>query len=533
MKAKTFQHLSSFGISGAVVPVKKIESLLSTQLQVDVLSKVLKDSNFEGPSLTELREPDLGKVNYTEKVSGGIQAIWQPIVEDPLEIAPPQLLERLNHAWNAAERKIGDDVQKDTREIFHERAKGKAEIIKERAFRLATEKGIPCVMGWLHGLKEECSRASKLRGQEVVRYEKKKEKQKAILEELKESWNELLSKASEVEAEPLHVARNFLIMAGIVLLIGLGLWILSIPVNSILGVAGGIIAVLIALKISWPLLKHLSISGKERLLSTRLASTYKSISLLGLYEMTKRMELEYYAESLPSCINGIISAYQERYARLERKREELTSQEKGLRASLHVASATIRTIVRESALIEWYKQGELQSARFVWIQNLCSIESEPSWEEISNEARISFDFLREISIEEEIFKLYKEREERLGFLMTLREAAIGKTPGEPLLSIDFSITGERPIENHLIIEMFNPEHSKLAKEIQSVWGDTGVGLSIVPSTDPSSISFIGIVYGFPFEAIKEFDTSLNAFEQAKKNEGRAIYPVLYPEGGAE
>ena len=322
-------------------------------------------------------------------------------------------------------------------------------------------------------------------------------------------------------------------MAGIVFLIGLGLWILSIPVNSILGVAGGIIAVLIALKISWPLFKHISISGKKRLLSTRLASSYKSISLFGLDELTKRLELEYYADSLPARINGIISAYQERYASLERKREELTRQMKGLQASLHDASATIRTIVRESASIEWYEQGKLQAPKDAWIQRLCSVEADPSWDEISEETRIPFDFLREISVEEEIFKLYREKDERLGFLMSLREAAIGRTPGEALLSIDFSLTGERPMENHLIVEIADPEHSKLAKEIQSAWGDTGVGLSVVPSTDPSSISFIGIVYGFPLEAIKEFDTSLNAFEQAKKSEGRAIYPVLYPEGGAE
>lgn len=533
MKAKTFQHLSSFGISGAVMPSKKIESLLSTQLQVDMLCKVLKDSNPEGPSLIELPEPDLGKVNYTEKVRGGIQAMWQPIVEDPLEIAPPQLLERLNHTWNAAERKIGDDVQKDTRGIFHERAKGKAEIIKEKAFNLATEKGIPCAIKWLHGLKEECSRASKAGGQDVVRYEKRKEKQKAVLEELKESWNELLSKASEVDAEPLNVARNLLIMAGIVLLVGLGLWILSIPVNSILGVAGGIIALLIALKISWSLLKHLSISGKKRLLSTRLASAYKSMSLFGLDEMAKRVELEYYAESLPFCINDIISAYQERYSSLERKREELTNQVKGLRASLHSVPATIRTIVRDEALNEWYEQGKLQTSEVVWIQKLCSINSEPSWEEISEEARTSFDFLRKVKVEDELFKLYMERDERIGFLATLREAAIGRTPGEPLLSIDFSLTGERPMENHLIVEIADPENSKLAKEIQSVWGDTGVGMSVVPSADPSSISFIGIIYGFPFEAIKEFDTSLNAFERAKETEGKAIYPVLYPEGDAE
>lgn len=533
MKNKTFQHLSSFGISGAVVPTKKIESFLSIQLQVDVLSQTLKDSDPDGPSLTELREPDLSKVNYAEKVRGGIQAIWQPIVEDPLEIAPPQFLERLNQAWNAAEKKIGDEVQQDTRGIFYKRAQGKAEIIKEKAFQLASEKGIPGTIKWLQSLKEGCSQVTKALGQDVVRYDSRKKKQKAVLEELKEDWNDLLSKASEVNAEPQYVARDFLIMAGIVLLIGLGLWILSIPINSILGVAGGIIAVLVALKIAWPLFKHLGISRKKKLLSARLASAYKSMSLFGLDELTKRVELEYYAESLPSHINDIIGAYQERHADLERKREELTSRLKGLQASLNAASATIRTIVREDALTEWYDQGKLQSPKDVWIQRLCSIESHLSWEDISEEARIHFEFLRRIKVEDEIFTLYKEKEERIGFLTTLKEAAIGRTPGEPLLSIDFSLTGERPIENHLIVEIADPEHSKLAREMQGVWGDASVGFSIVPSNDPSSISFIGIVYGFPLEAIKDFDSALNAFEQAKKSEGRAIYPVLYPEGGTE
>ncbi len=533
MKSKEFQHLSSFGISGAVVPIKKIESFLSTQLQADVLNDVLKDSNIDGPSLAELREPDLSKVNYTEKVRGGIQAIWQPIVEDPLEIAPPQLLERLNQAWNVAEKKIGDEVQKDTREIFHERVQGKAEIIKKKAFRLASENGVPSTIKWLHTLNEECSHTSKLLGHDVVRYDKRKEKQKAVLEELKEDWNDLLTSASEVNTEPQFVARNFLIMAGIALLIGLGLWILSIPFNSVLGVIGGIIAVLVALKISWPLFKHLGISRKKKLLSARLASAYKSMSLFGLDELTKRVELEYYAESLPSHINDIISAYQERHATMERKRDELIARLKELHDSLHAASATIRTIVREDALTEWYDQGKLQAPKDVWIKRLCSIESDPSWEEISEEARIPFEFLRRIKVEDEIFELYKGKEERIGFLTTLREAAIGRTPGEPLLSIDFSLTGERPMENHLIVEIADPEHSRLAREIQDVWGGTGVGLSVVPSNDPSSISFIGIVYGFPLEAIKEFDTSLNAFEQAKKSEGRAIYPVLYPEGGDE
>lgn len=533
MKAKTFQHLSSFGISGVVVPGKKIESLLSTQLQADVLVEVLKDSTPDGPSLQELREPDLGKVNYAENVRGRIQAIWQPIVEDPLQIPPAQLLERLNHAWNFAQKKIGDEVQRDAREIFHERAAGKAEIIKEKAFRLASEKGIPGAIKWLNDLKGECSEASKALGQDVVRYDKRKEKQKAVLEELKESWNDLLSQLTEVSTEPRYVARNFLIMAGIVLLVGLLLWVLSIPVNSILGAAGAIIAVLIALKISWPMFKHLGISRRKKLLSARLASAYKSMSLFGLDELTKRLELEYYTENLPACIDNIIVAYQERHVGLEKKREWLNARLEGLQATLHAASATIRTIVREDALSGWFAQGKLQAPKEVWVSKLCSIDSEPSWEEISNEAHISFEFLRGIRVEDEIFKLYKEKEDRLGFLITLKEAAIGRTPGEPLLSIDFSLTGEGPMENHLIVVISDPEHSTLAREMQTAWGDASVGLSIVPTADPSAISFIGIVYGFPFEATKEFDTSLNPFEQAKKNDGRAIYPVLNPEGKDE
>lgn len=531
MKTKVFQHLSSFGISGVVVPRKKIEALLSTQLQTDVLDEVLKDSKPEGPSLHELREPDLAKVNYTEKIRGGIQSLWQPLVEDPADVPPPQLLERLNHTWTAAEKRIGEEAQKDSRDIFRERAAGKAEIIRERAHREAIEKGIPAAIGWLQGLRQECARAAKTLGQEVLRFEKRKEKQKAAIEESKENWNDLLSKAAERSAEPHHVAWNFLIMAGVVLLAGLLLWLLSIPINSVLGVAGAVVAILVALKISWPLFRYLGSSRTRKLLSARLISSYKAMSLSSLDELTKRLELEYYSDNLPANIDKIIGAYQERRASLESKRESLNAGGKVLQASLHTASATVRTIVRESGLSEWYAQGKLQAPRDAWISVLCSVDAEPSWEEISEQAHISFEFLQRVKVEDEIFRLYKEKEERLGFLISLREAAIGRTPGEPLLSIDFSLVGERPMENHLILEISDPEHSTLAKEIQSAWGDAGVGLSIVPSGEASALSFIGIVYGFPFEAIKDYDSAFAAFTRAKEEEGRAIYPVLYPKAG--
>ncbi len=351
METKKFEHLSTFGISGAIVPVKKIEFLLSTKLQSEVLNDVLKDENPNGLSLTELREPDLGKVNYIEKVRGGVQAVWQPIVEDHMEIPPPQLLERLNNTWNAAEKKIGDEVQKNAREIFIERAKRKAEIIKEEAFQIASEKGIPATIKWLGSLIKECSQVRKLLGEDVIRYDRRKKKQKNVLESLKEDWSVLLMKSS-ISAEPLYVARKFLLLAGIVLLIGLGLWILNIPVNSILGVTGSIIVVLLALKMSWPLFKNVGLSRGKKLTSAKLSSAYKSLSLFELDELTKRLEIEYYGEMLRSHINDIMEAYNERYAYLERKREEKNLYLKGLRASLHTVPATIRTLIREEGLSE-------------------------------------------------------------------------------------------------------------------------------------------------------------------------------------
>ena len=290
-----------------------------------------------------------------------------------------------------------------------------------------------------------------------------------------------------------------------------------------------------ALKISWPLFRYLGISRQRRLLSARLSSAYKSMSLFGLDELTKRLELEYYTDNLPVNIDKIITAYQGRSVSIDRKRHSLNADRTMLESSLHNASVTIRTIVRDSALHEWYTRGRLLVPREAWIRGLCSIDAEPLWEEMEVQARAAFEFLRMVKAEDEIFGLYKTKEDRISFLTSLREAAIGRTPGEPLLSIDFSLAGERPMENHLIIEISDPEHSILARDLQNAWGDAGVGLTVVPSTEASAISFIGLVYGFPFEAIRDYSAAMPAFEQAKKEEGNAIYPVIYPalcpEGG--
>jgi|GEM_PF-3414594 len=536
MKINTFQHLASFGISGVKVPVEKIGKLLSTKTQIDALGGVLRESTIEGPSLQELPESDLSRVNFDEKVRGGVQALWQPIVEDPTEIPPPQLLEKLNKVWNAAARMIGDDVQSAARAIFEKRAAKKAEIIRDKAVRLAVEDGIPSTVKWLQCLKEECGRVSKVLGQEVLRYERRKEKQKTLLEDLKEDWGKHLTKVTEMSVEPQHVARNFLVMAGIVLLVGLGLWILSIPVNSILGVAGVVVAVLVALKISWPLFRYLGMSRQTRLLCTRLTSAYKAMSLFSLDELAKRLELEYCTDSLPMHIDSVITGYQDRIISIERRKDTLSADRAVLHSSLHNASATVRTIVRDGALRDWYTRGLLLVPKEAWVSELCSIDKEPLWGEMEEQARAAFEFLRAIKAEDEIFSLYETKEDRIAYLTSLREAAIGRTPGEPLISIDFSLAGERPMENHLTVEIFDPEHSNLARDLQSAWGDAGVGLSIVPSMDASAISFVGLVYGFPFEAIKDYSMALPAFVKAKQEEGDAIYPYLYPalcqEGGA-
>ena len=109
------------------------------------------------------------------------------------------------------------------------------------------------------------------------------------------------------------------------------------------------------------------------------------MSLFGLDELAKRLEMEYYADNLPVNIDKIITAYQDRHAALERTRETLKSRMKVLQASLHAASVTTRIIVRDSALTDWYVQGKLQAPRDTWVNALCSIDVDPSWEEIRDQ----------------------------------------------------------------------------------------------------------------------------------------------------
>ena len=104
--------------------------------------------------------------------------------------------------------------------------------------------------------------------------------------------------------------------------------------------------------------------------------------------------------------------------------------------------------------------------------------------------------------------------------------------GEAFLSLDFAATGSSP-EVYLMVEIFEPENSKLAKEITNAWGDTGMGLSIIPGSNPAEITLVGLIYGFPLEAIKEWEDVEISFNKIYSIEGEAIYPFLVPEHEGE
>src|SRR5712691_998864 len=118
MVTEAFNHLMSFGVAGAQVPIRKIQLLLATRAQLEALEAVLREGEPTAPSLGETREPDLAKVNYTEVVRGDVWGLWQPLVETPEHVPPVQLLERLDSTWKTAEQKLGEDVQGKAAALF-------------------------------------------------------------------------------------------------------------------------------------------------------------------------------------------------------------------------------------------------------------------------------------------------------------------------------------------------------------------------------------------------------------------------------
>ena len=206
MPTETFDHLITFGIAGVQVPARKLEALLATRAQLEVLESALDEVDPVGPSLAETREPDLGKVNYADTVRGEVLSLWQPLVEDPDAIPPTQLLARLDATWGAAEQKLGDAVQTQAAQLFTDRAQRKAELLAEDASRLAAEQGLPATVRWLETLKATCTATRQRLSRELATYTERKKRQDEALGQRKEDWLTLLSNEAEELGE---VARRF------------------------------------------------------------------------------------------------------------------------------------------------------------------------------------------------------------------------------------------------------------------------------------------------------------------------------------
>jgi hypothetical protein len=113
-------------------------------------------------------------------------------------------------------------------------------------------------------------------------------------------------------------------------------------------------------------------------------------------------------------------------------------------------------------------------------------------------------------------------------LERLRDAAIGPTPGEAFLALDFAANAGKPPQVHLLIEVEDPQTSALAQELQREWAGAGVGVTIDRAADPTVLTLIGLVYGYALEAQKGWENIEAAYVTVKEREGDGIYPVLFP-----
>ena len=147
---------------------------------------------------------------------------------------------------------------------------------------------------------------------------------------------------------------------------------------------------------------------------------------------------------------------------------------------------------------------------------------------MERDARQAFAFLRAARAEAELERLYPQKVDRLLFLQSLRDAAIGPTPGEAFLALDFAANAGKPPQVHLLVEVEDPQTSTLAQEILQAWGGAGVGVTIDQAADPSALTLTGLVYGYALEAQKGWDNIEAAFATVKDREGQGIFPVLFP-----
>jgi hypothetical protein len=524
MPTETFDHLITFGIAGVQVPARQLEALLATRAQLEVLESAVDEAEPAGPSLAETREPDLGKVNYADTVRGEVLSLWQPFVEDPDAIPATQLLARLDATWGAAEQKLGDAVQTQAAQLFTDRAQRKAALLAEDANRLAAEQGLPATVRWLETLKATCTATRQRLGRELATYTERKKRQDEALGQRKEEWLTLLSSEAEELGE---VARRFLLLAGSVLLAGVALWFLDIPATSLVGLVTLVLFVLLALRTARPLWRRLRLTRRTTVTAAALVMAYRTASLRNLDAMAKRLEVDY-PETLWQHLEQLQAAYAERLARTRARVTDLRERRETLQATLFEAPPTIRVVLHEATAEAWYRQGLAQVPRREWRQQLASLQAAPAWDAMERDARQAFAFLRAVRAEAEIYRLYPQQADRLLFLQSLRDAAIGPTPGEAFLALDFAANAGQPPQVHLLIEVEDPQTSALAQEILQAWGGAGVGITIDRAADPTALTLIGLVYGYALEAQKDWEKIEEDYATVKGREGPGIYPVLFP-----
>lgn len=521
---ETFDHLITFGIAGLKVPARQLEVLLATQAQLEVLETAVDEVEPVGPSLAETREPDLAKVNYADAVRGVVMSLWQPLVEDPDAIPATQLLARLDTTWGAAEQKLGDAVQTQAAQLFTDRAQRKAALLAEDASRLAAEQGLHATVRWLETLKATCTATRQRLGRELATYTERKKRQDEALGQRKEDWLTLLSN----EAEELGaVARRFLVLAGCVLLASMALWYMDIAATSPVGLVPLVLFVLLALRTARPLWRRLRLTRRTTVTAAALVMAYRTASLRNLDAMAKRLEVDY-PETLRQHLEQLQAAYQARLAHTQARCTALRERRAALQATLFEAPPTILVLLHEATAEAWYRQGLAQVPRRQWRQQLADLQTAPGWDAMERDARQAFAFLRGVRAEAELYRRYPQQAERLQFLQNLRDAAIGPTPGEAFLALDFAANAGKPPQVHLLIEVEDPQTSALAQEILQEWGGAGVAVTVVQAADPTALSLIGLVYGYTLEAQKGWDDIEAAFATVQDREGQGIFPVLFP-----
>jgi antitoxin component of RelBE/YafQ-DinJ toxin-antitoxin module len=522
---KKFTDFASFGISEARIPIKEVKTYHANKLQLESLKKIISDRQGAGPSLAALREPDLSRVNYMMQVRGGVEAIWRQLFSSFEDIPAPHLLDYLDRAWIKAQQQIDETAQKEARQIFRERAIKKIEIIKGEAKKLAAEKGIPFVLRWLDSLKGTCDLIREKTAKEQSQYGEQKKKQKKELDELKKEWVKLLGRE---QGDLAHVARRFLFLAAFTALAGFIIWLFNISLGSFLGTIGILAFILLFLWISRPLIRQLLLSRKFASLSHKLTSGYRVLSFSSLDELAKRIESEYW-EELRSHIESVEQEYRQRIIDLKKREEDLEKNLEEVQGCITKNEPTVRRLFTADDLKIWYEQGFTHALAILpkWAEKMADLNEAISWQSFDSQALECFDFLETLSAETQLYRHYPDKDERMKYLHSLREAILGTTEAEAFASLDLSSTAGRP-EVHLLIGINDPQNSRLARELHEAWGNTGVGLVITESV-PHAITMISLISGFPFTALQEYPDVESAFEKIKAKEGKGIYPVLFAE----